>query len=129
MFVCVAPLLYEPMAAAQATSMEWYCSARTGVTYILAVLASHTFSFAVATMQGDGGLMGKTKAAAAPIGSYKRVPAFDELGEEGAGGRQHYGKPETFHHGLRTSATLMLGSPHGVQRDRYKLLRFEKGKR
>ena len=114
------------MAAAQATSMEWYCSARTGVTYILAVLASHTFSFAVATMQGGGELMGKAKAAAAPIVSYKRVPAFDELGEEGARGRQHYGKPETFHHGVRTSTTLMLGSPHSAQTDGYELLRFHK---
>lgn len=47
MLVCVLPLLYMPAHEAAATSMRWYCELRTGVTYILAVLASHAFSFVV----------------------------------------------------------------------------------
>ena len=43
--VCALPLLYtRSTAAAVAEGMRIYCSLRTGVTYILAVLASHLAS-------------------------------------------------------------------------------------
>ena len=37
----------ESMADIGATSLDWYCKLRTGVTYILAVLACHFFTFLI----------------------------------------------------------------------------------
>jgi hypothetical protein len=46
--VCAVPLAYTPsVAAAAAEAMRVYCALRTGVTYILAVLASHLFTSAL----------------------------------------------------------------------------------
>ena len=54
LFVCAAPLLFYDAARAAAASMRWYCRARTGVTYILAVLGSHLSTAVVSSSLLNG---------------------------------------------------------------------------